>query len=104
MNWLIWILIANSGIMFLEYSYRASWFSGFWTSLYILIIPILIGQLGLFYGFRLAPNLFLAGATFTAINLGLRIINSLMLGEKVGGWQISALVLMIVATIIFKLK
>ena len=104
MTWIFWLVLANGAIFILEWMYRTSYFVGFWSSLHLLIIPILVGQLGLFYGFRLAPSLFLAGATFTIMNQLLRIGNSAILGEKVGWWQLLAVLLMVVAMLIFKLK
>lgn len=103
MNWILWLLIANGGIFFLEWAYRTAYFTNFWSSLYILIIPILMGQLGLFYGFKYAPSLFIAGTVFTLTNILLRIINSLILGEAVGVQQIVALLLVILATVILKI-
>lgn len=96
--------LANLAIMCLEYIYRVGWATSFLGSLHILITPILVGQLGLFYGFRLAPSLFLAGAVFTLMNLILRTGNSLVLGEQVGVWQIVGIVLMAVASLVFKIK
>lgn len=90
--------------MCLEYIYRTGWITGFWSHLHILAIPILLGQVGLFYGFRLAPSLFLAGAVFTLMNLVLRSVNVLVMKETFGLYQILGLVFMVIATLIFKMK
>ena len=90
--------------MCLEYVYRIGWATSFWGSLHILIIPIMLGQLGLFYGFRLAPSLFLAGAVFSLMNLVLRSINVIVLKETFGWYQVVALILMVIATLLFKMK
>ena len=102
--WIYWMLLANGSIMVLEYIYRAGTVTSFFSSLHILIIPIMLGQLGLFYGFRLAPSLIFAGIVFTIMNAVLRIINVLVLGEKFGWQQIVALILMVIATLILKVK
>ena len=102
MSWIFWLAIANLAIFILEWTYRAAYFTGFWSSLHILIFPILLGQLGLFYGFKLAPSLFLAGAVFTLANQLLRVGNSVILGERVGAWQLLGVFLMVIAVLVFK--
>ena len=104
MTWIYWVALANISIMCLEYVYRIGWATSFFGSLHILIIPIMLGQIGLFYGFRLAPSLFLAGAVFTLMNLVLRSINVLVLKETFGVYQILGLIFMIIATLLFKVK
>lgn len=89
--------------MFLEYIYRSGFFKGFWTSLYILIIPIMIGQWALFHSFRTAPSIFLAGAMFTVINALLRLTNGYILKEIPGTLGYAGIALMVVAVVLLKL-
>lgn len=102
--WFIWILIANAGIMYLEHVYRNGAYTSFVTALPYTIIPILMGQVGLFYGFRGAPNLLFAGAIFTVVNVGLRIVNSYLLHEVPNWYQWAGVVLLITATFLLKVK
>ena len=104
MTWIYWLLLANGSIMFLEYVYRTGWVASFFSGLHILVIPIMLGQLGLFYGFRLSPSLFLAGAVFTTMNLVLRSFNVIYLKETFGIYQILGLAFMVIATLLFKIK
>lgn len=104
MNYIFWLLFANAGIMWLEYSYRSGSYASFWVALPYIIIPIMVGQIGLFYGFRGAPNLFFAGALFTLINVGLRIVNSFILGEIPNAWNWLGVALMIVSLFLLKVK
>jgi len=80
--WVIYSIISNLAIMLLEYLYRSNYFKGFWGSLHILIFPIMTAQWALYYLFKTAPSLVLAGASFTVANAGLRLINSWILGEN----------------------
>jgi hypothetical protein len=104
MHWLLWIIVSNLSIAVIEYSYRAAKFATFAQAVPWLLIPILIGQAGLFYGFRGAPNLLFAGAVFTLINISFRIANSYMLGEapNVVNWM--GVALLVIATICLKYK
>lgn len=104
MNWLVWIVISNISIAVIEYAYRAAKFPSFVTALPWLIVPILIGQAGLFYGFRSAPNLLLAGAMFTVINVFFRIVNSYILGEYPSMLNWAGVALLIIATYMIKVK
>ena len=86
--WIVWILSACGAIFFLEYIYRVGHYDSFWKALPYLIVPMLIGQMGLFYGYRLAPSFLLASVIFTLINQGTRPINISLAGEHLSiyGW------------------
>lgn len=104
MNYILWLLLANAGIMWLEYTYRMGTFGSFLNALPYIIIPIMIGQVGIYYGFRLAPNLLFAGAMFTLINICLRIVNSFLLGEVPNLYNWFGVFLLVVATFLLKVK
>ena len=102
--WIIWVLIANCGIMWLEFVYRSGQYNSFLQALPCIVIPMIIGQVGLFYGFRYAPSLFLAGAVFTLINVFLRVINSYRLDEVPNNYNWLGIVFLILSTILLKVK
>lgn len=102
--WILWILLANAGIMWLEYVYQTATYSSFLTALPYIVVPILVGQVGLFYGFRSAPNLFFAGAVFTLVNVGLRIINTYIIGESLNWYNIAGVGCLVLSTILLKVK
>jgi hypothetical protein len=104
MSWLAWIALSNVGIFWLEYCYRIGKYDSFIHALPYIVIPMMMGQVGLFYGFRAAPNLLLAGATFTLINVVLRVVNSYMLNEPLNWYNWSGVALLIVATVLIKVK
>jgi len=104
MNWIGWLFIANIGIFWLEYIYRHGTYDSFMQASPYIVAPIILGQVGLFYGFRLAPNLLLAGAMFTLVNVSLRVVNTYRLGEHLNGWNWLGVVLLIVATLLLKIK
>jgi drug/metabolite transporter (DMT)-like permease len=64
----------------------------------------MIAQMGLFYGYKLAPSLLLAGAVFTLINTILRVGNVLFIGERFGWYEFFAIVLMVLAIMLLKIK
>ena len=105
MTWLWWILLSNVAIFIIEYIYRKGLFSNFWEALPFTIIPILLGQLGLFYGFRVGglKTLVLAGAVFTLINAIMRVGNSVILGEKLGFLSFVGLFIIIAGSIAISL-
>jgi len=104
MNWIAWIALSNVGIFILEYIYRTSRYDSFIGALPIIIIPIFIGQIGLFYGFRTAPSLLLAGATFTLMNVALRVINTYSIGETINVYNWAGVVLLVIAMFLIKVK
>ncbi len=104
MHWLMWIVLSNIGIFWIEYVYRTGKYDSFFVALPYLVVPILTSQLGLFYGFRYAPTLFLAGAMFTLINVFLRIINTFRIGEGLNGYNWLGVLFLCVSVILLKMK
>lgn len=104
MNWIAWIALSNTGIWWLEYCYRTGKYDSFVSALPYIIVPIIIGQVGLFYGFRSAPNLLIAGAVFTVINVALRVTNTYLIGESINYYNWLGVVLLLVATLLLKVK
>lgn len=101
--WVFFLLIANLGIMWLEYVYRVGLYPSFFKALPYIIVPILMGQFGLFYGFKLAPSLFVAGAVFTLVNVLLRIVNTYHLGETMNTYTWLGVVALIISIVLFKM-
>ena len=104
MPYWVYLAIANAAIMVIEYFYRTGQFGSFWQALPIIILPILVGQWGLYNGFQLAPSIFTAGIVFTIVNQLLRIGNALILGETVTAYQVVGVLLMVCASFIVKMK
>lgn len=110
MHWLLGIFTANFGIFGLEWIYRTSKFPDFSSALFgspFFIPLILLGQFGLFWGFRGggASSLIYAGIVFTVMNLAFRIVNTyVFIGESVSPYTWGALFLMVCATAIGALK
>lgn len=104
MNWLAWIALSNTGIFWLEYCYRTGKYDGFVQALPYIIVPMFLGQVGLFYGFRTAPSLLIAGAVFTVINVALRVTNTYIIGESINYINWIGVVLLVLATILLKVK
>lgn len=102
MKSLLWLLLANAGIFWLEYAYRTAKYGNFFQALPYIILPILMGQVGLYYGFRYATSLFVAGTIFTLINVGLRIVNSYRIGENLNAWNWGGVAMLVVALILLK--
>lgn len=80
--WILWIVLSNVSVTYLEWVYRTGKYPSFIESLPYIILPILVTQLGLFYGFKQAPSLFLCAAVFTTINTVLRVATVLYIGEQ----------------------
>jgi uncharacterized membrane protein len=104
MNWVCWILIANASVLYLEWAYRIAKYPSFWQALPYVAIPVLTTQLGLFYGFRQAPNLFLCAATFTVINTVSRVATVIYIGEKMSLANWAGVVFLLIGVILLKLK
>lgn len=102
--YILWLMLANAGIFWLEYVYRHGSYGSFVSALPYIIVPIFMGQVGLYYGFRAAPNLLFAGALFTLMNIGLRVINSYRLGEYLNYYNWTGVALLIVAMFLLKVK
>ena len=102
--WILWLLIANGAIMWLEFSYRAGTYNSFFVALPYTIVPILLGQCGLYYAFRLAPSLLICGAAFTLVNVGLRVVNTYRLGEVINMYNWLGILFLIVSMFLLKMK
>lgn len=102
--WIFWLFLANFAIMWLEFTYRAGTYNSFFAALPYTIVPILLGQIGLYYAFRLAPSLLVAGASFTLINVALRVINTYRLGEVINGYNWLGIAFLIVSMFLLKVK
>ena len=81
MHWVISCVLANLGIMFIEYQNRTMQVSGFGQALLITGLPILCTQWALFYTWQNAPSLMVAWTTFTLGNILLRVGNAYYIGE-----------------------
>lgn len=104
MTWVGYIVLSNIGIFWIEYVYRTGKYDSFIVALPYLVVPVFVSQLGLFYGFRYAPTLLIAGATFTAINIFLRIINTYRLGEGLNLYNWLGVLFLCVSVILLKIK
>jgi len=104
MTWIAWLLVSNASIFWLEHVYRSARYDSFFHALPYIIVPIVVSQAGLFYSFRLGPSLVVVGIAFTIINVLLRMINVVRLGEHLGLYQVLALLLMVVAGLLSKMK
>ncbi len=104
--WYVWILMANASIFFVENMYRSSRFESFWAAIPWITVPIVLGQIGLFYGFRAggASTLLQAAILFSMVNLVLRVANTVILGEPLGWKMAVAVGLMGVSAILVSLK
>lgn len=107
MYWLLGILVSNISIALLEWIYRTNRFNSFFHALPYIIVPIIVGQLGLFYAFRSggAKTLIYAGIVFTTLNILFRVVNTLaFIKEPVPVYTWLALVLMVAATFVGAIK
>jgi len=102
--WVLWLGMSNIGISVIEYVYRTSRFETFFAALPYIIVPILLSQWGLYNGFAKCESLILAGATFTAINLILRIIVSYYIGEHLNCYNFVGLLLFFISLLLIKIK
>ena len=80
--WFLWIALSNIGVFALEYVYRSGRWESFWAAFPYIVVPVLVVQFGIFYGFKQAPSLILAGAAFGMLGILLRIFNAFLLGEQ----------------------
>lgn len=104
MHWIAYLFIANCAIAFVEYTYRVGQYQSFFVALPYIIIPILVGQYGLFYGFKLSPSLFLSAGVFTLINVGFRIAITYYIGEHLNLYNWIGVVLLSTSVILLKVK
>ena len=104
MHWIAYLFIANCAIAFVEYTYRAGQYESFFVALPYIIVPILIGQFGLFYGFKEASSLFLASGVFTLINVLFRIAVTYYLGEQLNVANWIGVAMLSTSVILLKVK
>lgn len=102
--WWLWLLLANGAIFYVEHTYRLGKHESFFHAFPEIVFPIMVAQIGLFYGFRYAPSLFFAGALFTLLNVALRVVNTFRLGEHLNVYNWVGVLLLIVATVLLKIK
>lgn len=103
MIWILWSLLANVSITFLENLYRKGIYPDFLSALPYIIIPILLAQLGLFHSYKLAPSLFMAWVVFFSINTVMRIGNNVYLGEPINTHIILGIVAIMAGAYLIKL-
>jgi hypothetical protein len=104
MTWLLWLLLASISATGVEYSYRVAAFESFQAAIPYLCIPILFVQLGLFYGFRAAPSLFLASSVFTFMCVIMRVGSSYYIGEHLSVVNWIGVLFLLVSVILLKVK
>lgn len=102
--WILWIVLSNVSVTYLEWAYRTAKYASFTESLPYIIVPILVTQLGLFYGFRNAPSLFLCAAVFTTINTLLRVATVLYIGERMLAVNWLGVALLFVGVLLLKVR
>jgi len=103
-TWSLWLLLSNIAIAFIEYTYRSGNYDTFLQALPYIIVPILIGQLGLFEGFRRADSLFLAAAIFSCINVSMRVVVCHFIGETLSIVNWVGVALLFCSAILIKIK
>jgi len=102
--WVLALFVSNLAIMWLEYTYRIGHFNSFISALPSIALPILIGQAGLFYGYKYAPSLLIAGAVFSLVNVSLRVVNVQILGETMNTYTLLGISFLLVSIILFKIQ
>lgn len=103
-TWSLWLLLSNIAIAFIEYTYRSGNYHTFLQALPYIIVPVLIGQYGLFNGFRDADSLFLAAAVFSVLNCLIRVIVIHYLGETLNWINWVGVLLLMLSAILLKVK
>ncbi len=84
--WMVWAVIANGAIQWVEYANRHYGDDG-WVSLLPMTIPfIIVAQYGLFRAFHDAPHWMVAWAFFTIGNSLLRLVLVKLTGQPVESW------------------
>lgn len=102
--WLAWTFLANVSLLFVEYIYRKGEYPSFFEALPYIVIPIMLGQVGLFHAFRMAPSLLLATAVFTLMNNLCRIVSVQRLGESICAWNYLGVAFMCVGVFLLRVK
>jgi len=104
MIWLFWLLGANVCIAVVESIYRGAFYHSFWIALPYIFIPMMLGQLCLFYGFRQGPSLFVCGSVFTLINVVFRIVNTYRLHEALNMYNWLGVAFLAASVLLLKVK
>lgn len=99
-----WLIAAALAISVVEYFYKLEKYSSFVEVIPFVIVPIVIGQVCLYYGFRNAPSLFIAGAFFSLAAILLRIVNTYWLGGNINLYNWCGIVLLFVSLMLLKIK
>lgn len=73
MSWWAWAFVANAAIMVIEYLNRTAGFATPLHAFRVTLPMILVGQVGLFYCWRDAPQMLQAWMVFTLGNCVLRL-------------------------------
>lgn len=74
--WILYSIIANITIIYIEWSYRTSYHGNFVDGLPYMIVPILVAQFCLFNLFKGAPHYMIAWIVFTVGNSILRVTSN----------------------------
>lgn len=104
MPWWAWMIVANIAVAITERIYRTGAFDTFWQGLPCLAIPILVAQAGLFYGFRGASSLFVAGVFFTIVNVAFRVVNSYTIGEALNWYGWAGVGCLVASAVLFRIR
>lgn len=104
LHWALYIVIANIAIAFVEYTYRAGQYQTFAAALPYIVVPILVSQWALFYGFSKADSILLAGAVFSLINIIFRLCVTHYLGETLNVVNWIGVALLAISVILLKVK
>lgn len=99
--WIVFSFSSNVFASWLEYVYRSQAFPTFWLALPKIIIPVVLLQFCIFYSFRLAPNLMLAGAMFTLTNLLIRVAVMYKVGDVVD-WRTYVTVIFMISAVLIQ--
>ena len=103
MKWILWSILANISITFLENTYRKGVHMDFVSALPYVIVPILLAQWGLFNSYRSAHSLFTAWIVFFSINTLMRVGNNIYLGEPLNVHIVVGLVAIMVGAYLIKM-
>ena len=102
--WISWCFLANVSLLFVEYLYRNGSYPTFVDALPFIAIPMMLGQIGLFYCYRAAPSLLLATAVFTLMNNLCRLCSVHRLGESVCMWNYLGIICMMMGVFLLGIK
>lgn len=73
MTWVLYSLLANACIMWVEYANRHLAGDTFMTALKFTLLPIIVAQFGLYKAFNGAPHLLAAWLVFSIGNTAMRL-------------------------------